>query len=97
MIRRFRTWLGMVLLAAAVTVLPGCTRTVTVPGPAVEVKVPVPVACEIEQVPAAERPRAARGMSHYDLTKVALADRRVLMAENERLRAANSNPCPGEP
>nr|WP_294850055.1 hypothetical protein [uncultured Sphingomonas sp.] len=85
--------LGLVMLA------PACTKTITVPGPIVEVKVPVPVACEIEQVPQSTLPstEAEKQDGTFDLTKYALADRQVLIGENSRLRAANSNPCPGAP
>lgn len=58
------------------------------------VKIPVPVACEIEQVPVLEKPQATSNMGIFDLTKTALANLRILEAENERLRAANANPCP---
>jgi len=79
--------------------LPACSTTNRLPPqapPAVEVKVPVPVPCEIEQVPGPSYPaaQARQGMSIYDLTRIALADRRVRMGENERLRAATNNPCP---
>jgi hypothetical protein len=67
------------------------------PAPVQEVKVAVPVPCKIEQV--AEKPRpskqARKGDDIHTLTKIALADRRVLLAENGELRAANTSPCPG--
>lgn len=64
--------------------------------PPVEVLVPVPVACEIEQVPAGPRPsdQARAGMTIWELTKIALAERQILLGEVERLRAANQSPCP---
>lgn len=88
--------IGLVLAC----MLPGCSSTPKVPPqapPAVEVKVPVPVACEIEQVPVPTYPAASarKGMGIWDLSRIIAADRRTRMAENERLRAANNNPCPG--
>jgi hypothetical protein len=90
-------FLFFLFIAGIILLLPGCaSKTVTVPGPAVEVKVPVPVACKIEQVPQTTPPsaQARKGMSIFDLSKIALADRRAKMAEIERLRAAANNPCP---
>ena len=99
MIRYFcnRLYLWSLPLLAA---LAACTGRDRLPPPApaaVEVKVPVPIACEIEQVPVPAYPaaQARKGMSAYELTKIVTADRRVRMAENERLRAANKTPCPG--
>lgn len=90
--------LAILLLLLACLLLPGCASNRIPPqaAPAVEVKVPVPVACEIEQVPVPQYPaaQARKGMSIWDLTKLVTADRQVRMAENERLRAANNNPCP---
>lgn len=67
------------------------------PAPVQQVKVVVPVPCQIEQVPVKDRPsrKARKGDDIHTLTKIALADRRVLTAENGELRAANSSPCPG--
>lgn len=89
----------LLIALGVITLAPACTKTITVPGPAVEVKVPVPVACEIEQVPQSPLPstQAEQNDGQFDLTKYALADRQVLLGENQRLRAANSNPCPGAP
>lgn len=63
----------------------------------IEVKVAVPVACEIKQVPASADPaKTARpGDDIFTLAKTALASRRVVIAENVELRAANQTPCPG--
>jgi len=94
---RYRLTRIALWLTSLAIMLGGCAGRDRLPPqalPAREVLVPVPVACEIEQVPQSRRPTATPGMSIYDLTKVALADRRVLMGENERLRAANNNPCP---
>lgn len=86
-----QVWL-IVAAVLAFLVLSACTKTVTVPGPVVEVKVPVPVPCKVEQVAPTERLRTT-SKDVYDLAKTVAADRRQLMAENERLRAANANPC----
>lgn len=84
------------MLAApfALVALAGCK---TAPEPPRVVKVPIAVACEIEQVPESELPQAAPGANVFELTTVALARLKILMAENTRLRAANNNPCPGGP
>jgi hypothetical protein len=64
------------------------------PPPAVEVLVPVPVPCEIVQVPVSEKPIPSSDMGIFDLVKTALARLAVTDGENERLRAANTSPCP---
>lgn len=98
MIRLFRYWLSQGFLLMGLVLAPACTttKTVRVPGPPVTVKVPVPVACQIEQVPEGQHPaaQARKGMGIFDLTKIALADRQAKAAEIERLRAANTSPCP---
>jgi hypothetical protein len=81
---------GLLVMTTATCVSCASTK----PRAAIEVKVPVPVACEIEQVPASKRITAPKGSGIFDLAKLTAADRRRLMAENERLRAANNNPCP---
>jgi len=94
MSRIARLWMALGLLLLT----PACA-TQTVPGAAVEVKVPIPVPCQIEQVPTPEYPvtTAREGMSIWELSKIVTSDRRVRMAENERLRAAINNPCPVAP
>lgn len=72
----------------------GLAACSTTPKPPTVVKIPVPVECKIEQVPPSEKPKAAADMGIFDLAKVALAQLRIVEAENTRLRAANSNPCP---
>lgn len=94
--------LTRILLLAATFGLVACSAGPRIPPQApsaVRVEVPVPVACEIEQVPEGDRPsrQATDDMGIYDLTKIALAERRILMGENQRLRAANNNPCPAAP
>jgi hypothetical protein len=87
-----RRWL-LPLLALPLT---ACATTEP-PIPAIqEVLVPVPVACEIQQVPPPELPsaKARKGMDIWQLAQIALAERRVMMADAARLRAANQTPCP---
>lgn len=101
MIRRIRKAIFAWLIAPLALFYCALTACASNPAPvpeAVKVLVPVPVACEIEQVPVGDRPsaNAVRGMDIWSLTKIATAERRVLMGETTRLRAANSNPCPGE-
>lgn len=95
-LKGFAIWMALgVLLVAA---LSGCAGRLPPPAPpAVEVLVPVPVPCEIEQVPVADKPRTSADMGIFDLVKTVLAERAVMAGENARLRAANTNPCPGEP
>lgn len=98
---RYRLARTALWLAPLAIMLGGCAGRDRLPPqapPAMRVDVPIPVACRIEQVavPAYPAAQARPGMSIYELSKIALADRRVRMAENERLRAANNNPCPGD-
>lgn len=81
-----------VSLLTMALILSGCaTREVRIP---VETKIPVPVACEIEQVEQTALPVAPENGTIFDRAKVAAARIKLLMAENEKLRAANTNPCP---
>jgi hypothetical protein len=59
-------------------------------------KVAIGVPCAVEQVPMPAYPGdlARKGDDVYTLARLAMADRRVRIAERDRLRAANSNPCP---
>ena len=61
-----------------------------------EVYIPVPIPCEIEQVPSTELPTASPDANVAGKAAVAAARIELLKAENERLRAANTNPCPTE-
>lgn len=65
------------------------------PAPVVA-KVAIPVACAIEQVPMPAYPGdlVRKGDDVYTLARLAMADRRVRIAERNRLRAANASPCP---
>lgn len=85
---RLQRWLvavGIVLIA------PACATTPQLPK---ETLVPVPVPCEIEQVETSELPVAAPGASIAEKAKVAAARIKLLLADRERLVAANTNPCP---
>lgn len=84
--KRFSALLAALLLSA-------CGATVTVPK---EVYIPVPVPCEIEQVEQTELPTAPAGSNVAKKAATAMAQILLLKAENERLRAANNNPCPTE-
>src|SRR5438045_863640 len=93
----------LVVLAVAVSLaLSGCQSrpksqpNPLPPAPVQQVKVAVPVPCKIEQVAQKARPstQARKGDDVFTLSKIALADRRVLMGENTELRAANNTPCP---
>lgn len=84
-------------------VLSGCSKPPVTPLPpppaeTVVAKVAVPVSCEIAQVPVPDYPaRLARpGDDIFTLSKIAAADRRVRMAETEKLRASSNNPCPAK-
>jgi hypothetical protein len=85
----------LLILGGITLALSGCVSTSRPTIRTVEVQVPIPVSCEIEQVPEVELP-SARGTTGdiFDDTKLALADREVLKADNIRLRAANSRKCP---
>ncbi|API58547.1 hypothetical protein BSL82_03830 [Tardibacter chloracetimidivorans] len=88
------------LLIIALTILGACTAPpkVNLPSPPAETvtaKVAVPVDCEIEQVPEPTYPRPATS-DIFTLAKTIAADRKVRMADQERLRAANKNPCPAK-
>ena len=58
--------------------------------------IPVPIPCEVEQVEKTELPTPTGYENLFGLAKIALAQIGLLKAENERLRAANNNPCPTE-
>ena len=95
--RLFTAWWFVPLLASCGTdqVRPPLNPA---PPPPVIAKIAVPVTCEIEQVPMPAYPgdllRGDDGI--YTAARLAMADRRVRIAERDRLRAANNNPCPGE-
>lgn len=92
-------WL-LALIVGLLLLLTGCgspPKTIPpAPPPPVIAKVIVPVDCEIEQVPLPAYPGdlARLGDDIYTLSRIAMADRRVRIAERDRLRAANKNPCP---
>lgn len=85
---RLKRW----LIAAGITLLvPACATTQRLPE---EVLIPVPVPCEVEQVPPIELPQVRPDMNVFEAAKVRMAQLKLLLAENTRLRAANTNPCP---
>lgn len=88
-----RYWLLRGFIFFAPLGLMACTTTGTAMPE--EVLVPVPVPCEIEQVEPTELPTAAPDADIWELAKVAAARLRLIEAENVRLRAANTTPCPG--
>ena len=93
-------WAAMLALAVGLALLMGgCSngpRIAPAPPPPVVAKIAVPVDCEIEQVPMPAYPGdlVRLGDDVYTLARLAMADRRVRIAERDRLRAANKNPCP---
>lgn len=93
MTRTLRYWLLRGYIFFAPLTLMACNTTQNLPK---EVRVPVPVPCEIAQVDPVELPVASADAGIYELAQVASARVLLLMAENERLRAANSTPCPTE-
>ncbi len=83
----------------ALSSIAGCaSRPLTPPQapPAIEVLVPVPVPCRVEPVASSRLPTASAPIPTdiWDGVKLILADRATLKADRERLKAANSNPCP---
>ena len=91
---RRRIW-GFILIPSVLFWTSACShvREPTVPR---TIPVPIPVPCEIEQVPKTELPVAEEGANVARKAQVAAARIELLTAENERLRAANNQPCPTE-
>lgn len=95
-----KQWVLLFLLCIGLMfLLGGCNSKPTIqpaPPPPVIAKIAVPVDCVIEQVPLPSYPGslARIGDDIYTLARLAMADRRVRIAERDRLRAANANPCP---
>lgn len=79
------------LTSALALLLAGCAHTQELPE---EVLVPLPVPCEIEQVPETELPQVRPDMNVFEAAQVRMAQIKLLLAENTKLRAANTNPCP---
>ena len=100
----FRRLRGMILWTPIVT-LAACgstaERTKVLPAPPAPTiaKVAIPVACVIEHVPMPAYPGDLIQSEDdvYTLARLSMADRRVRIAERDRLRAANAAPCPGVP
>lgn len=84
-----------ILLLTTLFLLGACTTRQPLPGPVVEVQVPVAVPCEIDQVDTSPLP-SAEGVPNdiFDAVKIVLADRALLKADREKLKAANTSPCP---
>lgn len=80
-------------LLTSALLLAGCATTQRLPE---EVLIPVPVPCEVEQVPPADLPQVRPDMNVFEAAQVRMAQLQLLLAERERLRAANNNPCPTE-
>jgi hypothetical protein len=100
-LRRFWRLRGFLLVTPALA-MTACGRPAdrpqlqVAPPPPVVAKVAVPVPCVVEQVPMPAYPGALIRDTDdvYTAARLAMADRRVRIAERDRLRAANSNPCP---
>ena len=99
MLRRLR---GIILWTPALA-LGACgsraeaPRVLPAPPAPVVAKVAIPVACVIERVPMPAYPGDLIEDEDdvYTLARLSMADRRVRIAERDRLRAANETPCPG--
>ena len=99
MLRRLR---GIILWTPALA-LAACgapqARPQLQPAPVAPVvaKVAIPIACVIERVPMPAYPGDLIEDEDdvYTLARLSMADRRVRIAERDRLRAANETPCPG--
>lgn len=92
MTRTLKRWLLRGFIFFTPLMAAACSTTQDMP---TITMVPVPVPCVIEQVPETKLPVAAPDADIWQLAKVAAARIKLLMADNERLRAANSSPCPG--
>lgn len=93
---RIAIWIALVFMTLAV--LGGCTATRQLPPPPPpvhKVLVPVTQACEVEKVENSPLPSAGGVPSDiFEAVKRVLADRSVLLADREKLQAANTEPCP---
>lgn len=83
----------LIVATFASVTLAACSTTPQLPK---EVRIPIPVPCEIEQVPSTTLPVASPDANVAEKALVAAARIELLKAENIRLRAANSSPCPTE-
>lgn len=98
-----RLWLRGLILFTPIPLL-ACSTAAEAPRPKLEAappapivaKVAIPVPCAIEAVPMPDYPGnlIREGDDIYTLARLSMADRRVRIAERDRLRAANANPCP---
>ena len=101
LLRRWRgmiLWTPLALAACGSQVAPPPALTAAPPPPTVA-KIAIPVACEIAQVPFPAYPGDLVQAEDdvFVLARLVTADRRVRIAERDRLRAANATPCPGAP
>lgn len=93
-------WLYMILALSALA-LGACAHKAPQPPaeapPAVEVLIPVPTPCDNAQIASTALPGASAAIPNdiFDAVKLILGDRAVLKGDNERLKAANTNHCPG--
>ena len=97
-LRRYIFWTPALALAACGAQADRPQLNLAPPQPVIA-KVAIPVACVIEQVPMPAYPgELARAEDDiYMAARLTMADRRVRIAERDRLRAANTSPCPGGP
>jgi len=87
---RIQRWMAATGIILA---LPACASTQSLPE---TVLVPIPAPCEIEQVTPSGLPVAEPGANVARKAQVAAARIMILLADRERLIAANTNPCPKE-
>jgi hypothetical protein len=97
----FKMLLILALCVLTIMALAGCSgkpRINPAPPAPVIAKIAIPVDCVISQVavPAYPGDMVRIGDDVYTLARLAMADRRVRIAERDRLRAANANPCPAK-
>lgn len=94
----WRVWLWLLIVALAIAFLGGCTanRSLPPPPPPVQkVLVPVTKPCEVEKVENSALPSDGGVPDDiFEAVKRVLADRSVLLADREKLQAANTAPCP---
>lgn len=94
----WRVWLWLMIVLAVVLALGGCTATRQTPPPApvaTKVLVPVTEPCKVAKVDPSPLPSAGGVPDDiFEAVKRVLGDRQVLLADREKLVAANTEPCP---
>jgi hypothetical protein len=94
----WRVWLWLMFVMLAVLALGACTATRNTPPPAplaTKVLVPVTEPCKVEKVDPSPLPSAGGVPDDiFEAVKRVLGDRAVLLADREKLVAANTDPCP---